>query len=288
MAHPPAMVMVEWLLTHAGIATPGWNASLVITGGAVAGVAALVALRELTDEDNARRASPFVALVPAVLWWQTADAFFAGVAASAATLIILASGRQGRRADLYAVAGGLLFGFALFLSYGIALLGLLPVAVCVTRRKARPLALAALGTVPWFLGFATYGFSWFAGFAATRHQYWLAGGAASQRPYTYFVVADLAVFAIATGPAVTVAITRIRDPRLWSLVGGILTIVALADLSGMSKGEVERIWLPFVPWAMLATSQLTDDADDVRETRTWLAVQLALTIVLAIAIPSRW
>ena len=25
-------------------------------------------------------------------------------------------------------------------------------------------------------------------------------------------------------------------------------MVVLADLSGMSKAEVERIWLPFVPW----------------------------------------
>jgi hypothetical protein len=25
-------------------------------------------------------------------------------------------------------------------------------------------------------------------------------------------------------------------------------MVALADASGMSKAEVERIWLPFIPW----------------------------------------
>ncbi len=27
----------------------------------------------------------------------------------------------------------------------------------------------------------------------------------------------------------------------------------LADLSRMSKAEVERIWLPFVPWLLLST-----------------------------------
>ena len=35
-----------------------------------------------------------------------------------------------------------------------------------------------------------------------------------------------------------------------------LLAVVLADLSGMSKAEVERIWLPFLPWVMLATAAL--------------------------------
>jgi hypothetical protein len=33
-------------------------------------------------------------------------------------------------------------------------------------------------------------------------------------------------------------------------------MVLLADLSLMSKAEVERIWLPFVPWLLLSTSFL--------------------------------
>ena len=44
--------------------------------------------------------------------------------------------------------------------------------------------------------------------------------------------------------------------RLWLLVGGGLAAVAIADLSGMSKGEVERIWLPFLPWVLLAAAAL--------------------------------
>ena len=32
--------------------------------------------------------------------------------------------------------------------------------------------------------------------------------------------------------------------------------MVLADLSGMSKAEVERIWLPFLPWILLATAAL--------------------------------
>jgi hypothetical protein len=288
IGHPPAMVVIEWLLLQLGIATPRWNAVLVVTGGAVAGIAALVALREVTDETAARRAAPFVAFVPAVIWWQTADAFFAGVAATAVMLVVLASGRRGRRADLYALAGGLVFGLTFFLSYGLVPLVLLPAAVCLQRRTVRPLAIAAAGIVPWFVGFAAFGFSWFAGFFATRSEYWNPVGAASQRPYSYFLVANLAVFAIATGPAVTVAVTRIRDRRIWLLVGSILAVVALVDLTGMSKGEVERIWQPFVPWAMLATAALASGPNTIPVLRRWLALQMTSTIVVAIAIRSQW
>jgi hypothetical protein len=288
IGHPPAMVVIEWLLLQLGIATPGWNAVLVVTGGAVAGVAALVALREITDEATARRAAPFVALVPAVIWWQTADAFFAGVSATAVMLIVLASGRRGRRADFYALAGGLAFGLTFFLSYGLAPLALLAAAVCIHRRTVRPIAIAAAGIVPWFVGFAIFGFSWFAGFFATRNEYWNPAGAASHRPYSYFLIANLAVFAIATGPAVTVGITRIRDRRMWPLVGSILAVVALVDLTGMSKGEVERIWLPFVPWAMLATGALTSAPNTIPASRKWLALQTTTTLLIAVAIRSQW
>ena len=44
-----------------------------------------------------------------------------------------------------------------------------------------------------------------------------------------------------------------RDRRAWLVVGAALVAVALADLSGMSKAEVERIWLPFAPFVLAAT-----------------------------------
>ncbi|PSK61737.1 hypothetical protein B0E53_06367 [Micromonospora sp. MH33] len=47
--------------------------------------------------------------------------------------------------------------------------------------------------------------------------------------------------------------------------------VAAADLSGMSKAEVERIWLPFAVWLLVAVAHLPPPAR-----RWWLAAQ-ALT-----------
>ncbi len=287
--HPPGMVVIEWLLLKVGLASAGWTAALVLAGGVAAALAALVAMREVAGEAMARAASPFMVLVPAVIWWQTADAFFAGVSAWAVTLVVLASGHARccrRRGDAYALGGGLLFGVTVFLSYGLILLAVIPAVVCVARHRLRPLVLAVLGALPVFVVFAAMGFSWFTGFAATRHQYWI--GVAIHRPYSYFLVADLALLAVAVGPAIAIALPRLHDRNAWLLVGSILAVVAFADVSGMSKAEVERIWLPFVPWIVLATGTFAARQWNPRVVRMWLMVQAASTLVVAVAVWSQW
>ena len=57
--------------------------------------------------------------------------------------------------------------------------------------------------------------------------------------------------------------------------------------SGMSKGEVERIWLPFVPWAVLATAALSVGRPSAR-LRPWLGLQAACALVVAVSIWSQW
>jgi len=283
--HPPGMVVIEWMLDKIGLTSAGWNAALVVGGGSLAGVAALVALREVAGEERARAAAPFMVVVPAVIWWQSADAFFAGVSAAAIAAVVLASGSRGRRSMVLALLGGFGFGVTAFLSYGLVLLALIPVVVCAARRRLHLVAIAAVGALPVFVIFAGFGFSWWSGFAATRHQYWT--GVAIHRPYSYFLFADLALFAVATGPAVAVGLSRLRDRRAWLLVGGVLAVVALADVSGMSKGEVERIWLPFVPWAMLATAGLSVGRPSPR-LRPWLALQVACALTVAVSVWSQW
>ncbi len=285
MGHPPGMIVIEWLLLRLGLASASWQAALVLAGGVAATVAALVAMREVAGEGMARAAAPFMAAVPAVIWWQTADAFYAGVSAWAITLVILATGRAGRRADVRAIAGGVLFGVTAFLSYGLVTLALIPIVIAVARRRLRVLVVAALGALPVFVIFAAMGFSWFSGFVATRHQYWT--GVALHRPYSYFLVADLALFAMAVGPAVAIALAHLRNRDARLLVGSVLLVVAVADLSGMSKGEVERIWLPFVPWAVLATGAFVAETDTTR-VRVYLSAQAVCTLVIAVTVWSQW
>jgi hypothetical protein len=52
----------------------------------------------------------------------------------------------------------------------------------------------------------------------------------------------------------------------------------------MSKGEVERIWLPAVPFVVLATAAIVGRA----QRRIWLAAQLGLGLLLTATLDSPW
>jgi methylthioxylose transferase len=283
--HPPGMLLLLWSLDRIGLGGSGWAAVLCIGGGVAAVPAVLVTVREVAGEVWARRAAPFVALAPAAIWIaSTADAFFAGVSAWAVALVVLATGRCGRRADVMALAGGLLFGITAFLSYGLVLLAAAPLVVAWRRRRFRPLVLASAGALVVALGFLAAGFSWVSGLLATRDRYF--AGVASRRPYAEFLVNNAAALAIVLGPALAVAIVRLRDRRLWLLVGGGLFAVGLAMMSGMSKGEVERIWLPFAVWLLPASAALA--AGRGRAVRGWLGMQAATAIVVTSVVKIPW
>ena len=281
-SHPPGFLLALWSLDRVGLGGSGAAAALVIAGGAAAGPAVLAALRETAGEARARAAAPFVALAPAAIWMATsADALFAGVAAWSAALSILATGEDGRRSDALALAGGILFGASLFLSYGVVLLALVPLTVAVVRRRFRPIAVAAAGTTLVLLALGSAGFWWLEGLSATRREY--AESIARFRPYAYFLVANLAAFALAIGPATAGALARLRQPSVRLLVGGALAAVAVANLSGLSKGEVERIWLPFAPWIIAACAGLSTGLR-----RGWLAAQLSTGLIVQSLVRTSW
>ena len=170
-----------------------------------------------------------------------------------------------------------------FLSYGLVLLVLIPGVVAWRRRTLRPVFLALLGAAPVFELFAAAGFSWIEGLFATRDLDFV--GVASDRPYAEFLVVNTAAFGIALGPAIAVALTRVRDRRLAMLVGGAMLAVAVAMVSGMSKGEVERIWLPFAVWVLPVGGVLAGDDD---RARPWLALQALTAVVVATFVKSPW
>ncbi len=281
-AHPPGMVLLLWGLDRAGLSGPGWVAALEILGGAAAVPAALLALREVAGETAARRAASFLVLTPAALTVAASgDALFAGVGAWSVALVVVATRRAGRRSDLAALGGGLLLGAALFLSYGLALLAAVPVGVALARRRYRPLAVAVAGVAAVVLVLAAAGFWWIEGLLATRREY--LASVARFRPYGYFLLADAAAFAVILGPAAVAGMGRLRDREVWPLVGGALAAVLVADLSGMSKGEVERIWLPFAPWVLLAASAIP-----TRSERAWLAAAVASALALQLLVSMPW
>lgn len=286
--HPPGMVLVLWALDRIGLGGTGPNAVLVLLGGAASLVAALVAVREVAGEDRARAAAPWLVVLPAAIWWTSGDAFFAGVGGWGIALVVLATGRTGRRSDVLAAAGGALLGGAAFLSYGLVLLAVVPIVVAFARRRPRPIAVAALGALPVFAVFAAAGFWWPDGLGATHARY--VAGVASRRPYSYFVVGNLGALAIAMGPVLAVALAWLRDRRVWWLVAGGLAMVVLADVSGLSKAEVERIWLPFVPWIALAGAAFGVAGVTRRwpAVRIWLALQVTAGLLVEVAVRSPW
>lgn len=290
--HPPGMILILAAMNRLGLAGNGWAAALCIASGCIGSVAVVVAVDEVCGRETARRAAPFVAIAPAAIWIATsADAFYLGVAAVSVTTLVLAVNRTGRRADRLAVLGGIGLGACLMLSYGLVLVMVLPALVGWRARRMRPLVLAGAAAAGVLGVFALLGFWWPIGLLATREQYdrlhvW--------RPWWYFVVANLSAWAIALGPAIAVALCRLRDRSVMVLVGAAVLAAALADLSGLSEGEVERIWLPFTVWVLAAGAALWTNSPPharpvaERHVQGWLALQAATAIALVSLVRTQW
>jgi hypothetical protein len=159
--------------------------------------------------------------------------------------------------------GGLLLGIAVFLSYGLVLFGavvLVAVILTVQRRGLRltlvPWMIATIGFVAVAAIHLAIGFNWLNGLAALRVRYYQ--GIASQRPFSYFVYANLAAWLISCSPLLAIGIVRSiaalsrarQTPWMQDRVVAVLTLsgvlaALLANLSGLSKAETERIWLSF-------------------------------------------
>lgn len=280
--HPPGLVAVLWWLGSFGLGDIASVSLVMIVVGASAVPAVLVATRAVAGEEHARTAAPFLVLAPALVWVATsADAVYLAVGAWGAALILVAATRLRPRADVLALAGGGVFGGGLLLSYGLALVVVVPVAVCISLRRWRVLMLAAGAALLVVLAFrATLGFWWIDGLTATRAEY--ARGVAAIRPYLYFVFANLVVFAVVVGPAAVRGLLRVRG-LLVPICCGALAAVVLADLTGLSKGETERIWLPFWPWVGVAAAALPSD-----RRRWWLTVQAAVVVGVEVTLYTHW
>jgi len=284
--HPPGTVLAFLGLDRLGVGdtAAGW---IVLVLGASAAPAALIAMGHLAGRDTARRAAVFVGLAPAVVWAGTSvDGAVMGVVAWATAAVAIAVTAEERAVAVGSgLASGLLVGSVATATYGAPAL-VVPWAVLLVwalwRRRPVPVVAAAAGVLVPLLLLAAAGFDWVGGFEATRAAY--RAGVASVRPSGYFAVANLAVLAVAAGPATVAGIVGLRDRRVWMLVGGAVIGALLADLSGLSKGEVERIWLPLVPFLVVGTAGLRGDVPR----RAWLGAQLAVAVVLQAWLRSPW
>jgi hypothetical protein len=277
-AHPPGALLFYVGLDRLGLGGGGPAGVVTVLVGSSAWVAVAVALRALGTEEVARRALPFGVLLPGAVWiGVSADGMFAAVLAWGVALLAVGATATGVRAGLAAAVGGVLLAGTVYLSYGLVLGLLLPLTVVVITRSRRAAAWAAAGGIVVVALFTAGGFWWLTGFERVRMIY--AASIAASRPYGYFVWANLAAFTFAVGPAVYAGVRRaVADRRALPAAAALLVLaalaaVAVADLSGLSKAEVERIWLPFAVWLVVPCALLP-------RPRAWLAVQAVLALAV--------
>lgn len=296
--HPPGATVTFVLLDRVGLAGGGWAGVWCVVVGAAAPAAVLVAVRALAAEELARRAAPFLVLAPAAVWvGASADGYFAAVAAWAVALLALAV--TGPRPRATGLAAGLLLGLTAYLSYGLTLFAVIAAAVLLLgSRRLRPLpyVLVGLAVVP--LLFTLLGFNWWEAYRLLVTRYY--EGVGGVRPYGYWVWANLACTALIVGPATVAGLRRTvvtavhegpralrhphalsPEPRLALLALAALLALLAADLSGMSKAETERIWLPFAMWLLPTCAFLP-------RPRAWLTAQATLALLLNHLLLTGW
>lgn len=265
--HPPGALLVFLGLDRIGLSGGAWAALLCVLVGSLTAVAVPVTLRAWgSDEAAARAVLPFAVLFPGAVWiGVSADGLFAGV--TACGIALLALGRP--------LPAGVLLGFGVFLSYGLVLVGVL--ALVVVGRNWRALLLVVLGASAVVAAFALAGFWWLDGYHLVVERYYQ--GIASDRLYGYWVWANLAAALLATGFAPIAGLARGRS---WLALAALAAIL-LADLSGLSKAEVERIWLPFTVWLTAATALLPSGTR-----KPWLAAQAATALAVNHFLLTNW
>ncbi|MGX6602993.1 hypothetical protein ACWKSP_12765 [Micromonosporaceae bacterium Da 78-11] len=279
--HPPGALLVFVGLDRLGLGGGAWAAILCILVGATVTVSIPVTLHALGATDAARAVVPFLVLFPGAVWvGASADGLFAGVAAAGLALLAVAA------RPLTGVAAGVVLGGALYLNYGLILLGPLALAVFLLKgRRSVPVpAGAVLGFLAVVTAFTAAGFWWFDGYLLVKQRYYQ--GLASQRPYLYWVWANLAALTLSAGPVLAPILRRavvLRRSAVAALPLAAATSILLADLSGLSKAETERIWLPFAGWLLAGAALLP-----ARTRRGWLIVQAGTALLVNHLVLTGW
>jgi hypothetical protein len=293
--HPPGIFLVFIWLDRIGLHGGAWAGITCLLVGCLAAVAVPSTIRALGDETSARRMLPFAVLFPGALnLGVSADGLFTGVTSVGVLLVALGAVRM-RAATrpvlggVWCVAGGVLLGYGIYLSYGLVLIAPVALAVVLLRRAWWSAALAVLGASLVVAAFTAGGFWWLDGYHLVIQRYYQDVG--RTRPYDYWVWANLAALVIATGPVLAPGLRRaavdpIRTRRLRPVAALVLAAalaVAIADKSGLSKAEVERIWLPFGVWLTSGAALLPPVSR-----RWWLAAQAVTALAVGHLVITSW
>src|SRR5262249_34571419 len=181
-----------------------------------------------------------------------------GAAVALGAAVVAAGGvgsEQGRRwwaNTAWAALAGLLLGLAALFSYAMAWFAVTVLCVYFVRRRPLMNVVTAAGTLLPVLLAQAAGFGWTDGLLAARRDLMVRLGPTRSAVVWGFLA--LAVLVVACGPALVDSLRKLRLTPGWPVLVGAVAGIGFAVLSGMARGEVERSWLPFFPWLLVAAA----------------------------------
>ena len=283
--HPPGPVLLLWVLGRAGVTRPLTLGLLVTAIGCVTVPFVAVAVRSLCGELAARRLLPALVLAPYAVWVAVSfDGITAALCAMSVAAGVLAS--EPGRTPRWAITAGVLLGIASLFSYAAGWLGVIPLLVCFTRRRGTTIALMGSGALVPLGAAQVLGFVWPDGLTAAQVDWSERIG--PNRSWLIWAVLDLVMLVIACGPALVPAMRKLRLTPGWPFVAGAAVAVLFAVGSGLSRGEVERSWLPFFPWLLIPAVASARGQDPPRIPPLLLAVGAAAAVVIESVLRSAW
>lgn len=285
--HPPGPVLLLWGLTRLGAHSPVVLGLLVTLIGATSVPLVTVAVRSLCGQRSARRLLPVLVLAPYAVWLAVSlDAVTLAIGAAAVACGVRAS--EPRRLPLWAVASGLLLGVGALFSYSVGWLAASVIAVnFVRRRPLLNMITGAAGLIPLALA-QLAGFVWTDGLTVAQTDFSLR--VEPHRSWLVWALLDLFLLAIACGPALAASIRKIRRTPGWPFTVGAGLAVVFAVGSGLSRGEVERSFLPFFPWLLVAAMapEPGNDADSAPTPVLLIAIGALTAVVLEAVLRTAW
>lgn len=250
-AHPPGLLLLLDLL---GIDGPRGMATLVIGVATLIAPLTYVLARNLALEEwRARAAALLVALSPgAMIYGATSpDAMFATLA-TAAVCLLVASGPIAR------AIGAATLVLASFFSWALLAGGAFAAIVLLLREGiGSALKTALMAGVLLFGAYITLhaatGFDPLGSIRAAGEAYDL--GISNARPYLYWLFGSPVAFFVALGLPISWYAARALGTGNEVAIG-LVAIVAVSVLVGLTKAENERIWLFMAPLAAVAAASI--------------------------------
>jgi len=246
---PGPLLLMRWI----GADTAQSLAALCIACAALCAPLTYAVGRTLVSERAARTAGIVAVFTPVMLLdgFTSFDAVYAAMGAVAAALLL------SRRPWLVALGA---VAFAICTVFSWALLGVgAAVALAVLFRDGwrRAVVIAAVSGAG-FIGINAFlaigwGYDPVGTLIATETVY--RNSLAQVRPYKFWVFGSPVAWGVMLGPVVLAAAVRAALRRSPAALA-ILAVVLIAAVAGFTKAETERIWLIFVPLAIVAAAPL--------------------------------